>query len=133
MSRKTIEITASGPVGSGKSAVLGEIEILCRALNLDVSYASAERAQSEKNMTHADWVGELAVTRPVVVLKEMNSSTSIFAESNARLSGRRAAVKGKTLADNPFLEGRGEKQDHPKLAYEWLYGFTLEKLQPVAS
>lgn len=128
MSRKTIEITASGPVGSGKSAVLGEIEILCQALNLDVSYVSADRAQSEKNMTHADWVGELEVTRPIVLLKEVNSATTMFSETNARLSGRRAAVKGKMVDDNPFLEGRGGKQDHPRLAYQWLYGFLQEKL-----
>ena len=65
-----ITVTVSGPVGSGKSAVLGEIEILCKALGLPVRYANPAAAQSEKNMTHADWTSALEMYSPSVVLVE---------------------------------------------------------------
>ncbi len=51
-----VRIIAAGPVGCGKSAVLGEIEIALRAIGLPVRYADEREAQSEKNMTHADWI-----------------------------------------------------------------------------
>lgn len=65
-----VTITVSGPVGSGKSALLGEIEILMRALGVPYRYEDAEAAQSEKHMTHADWTDALEMYKPRVVLVE---------------------------------------------------------------
>lgn len=66
----TVTITASGPVGCGKSAILGEIEIALKAIGVQVEYADPVEAQKEKNMTHADWDWALDLYRPVVVLVE---------------------------------------------------------------
>ena len=65
-----IKITVEGPVGSGKSALLGEIEILCKAIGIPVRYADPEDAASEKAMTHADWAEYLEMYEPSVVLQE---------------------------------------------------------------
>lgn len=62
-----ITISVTGPVGSGKSAVCGEIEILCRALGLDVMW---ERSAQEKNLTGADWTAALELYRPTVRIVE---------------------------------------------------------------
>lgn len=70
-----ITVTASGPVGSGKSAILGEIEILCKALGIPCRYANEAAAQSEKNMTHADWTSALEMYKPCVVLVEKSVSS----------------------------------------------------------
>lgn len=65
-----VTITASGPVGCGKSAILGEIEIALQAIGISVSWADPRAAQSERNMTHANWADELTRTNPRVVLVE---------------------------------------------------------------
>lgn len=65
-----VRITVSGPVGCGKSALLGEIEIMCKALGVPVRYKEAEAARAEKNMTHAEWTAELEMYKPSVVLVE---------------------------------------------------------------
>lgn len=62
-------VTVAGLTGSGKSAVCGEIEILCKALGLGVSW---EGGQAEKNMTHADWTQALDLYRPRVRIIEVN-------------------------------------------------------------
>ena len=67
----TVTITASGPVGSGKSAILGEIEIAMKALGVPVTWADLKSAQQEKNMTHADWASALEMYQPSVVLVEV--------------------------------------------------------------
>lgn len=66
----TVHIHIVGPVGSGKSALAGEIEILCKALGLDVSWPDG---QSEKNMTGADWQHALDMYRPTVVIHESDA------------------------------------------------------------
>lgn len=72
-----IEIIARGPVGSGKSAVLGEIEIALRALGIPVRWGDPSAAQSEKNMTHADWTTFLEMYEPSVVLFEFSNAPPI--------------------------------------------------------
>lgn len=62
-----ITVTVSGSVGSGKSAMCGEIEILCKALGLQVEWAAG---QQEKNLTHADWTEALEMYKPVVTIIE---------------------------------------------------------------
>jgi len=65
-----VKIIADGPVGSGKSALLGEIEIALKAIGVPVVWFNQESARREKNMTHADWQTELDRTKPTVVLIE---------------------------------------------------------------
>ena len=65
-----ITVTVSGPVGCGKSAIAGEIEIALRAVGVPVRYADPAAAQSEKGMTGADWAGYIDMYKPTVVLVE---------------------------------------------------------------
>jgi deoxyadenosine/deoxycytidine kinase len=65
-----ITVTVSGPVGCGKSAIAGEIEIALKAIGVPVRYADEREALSEKRMTGADWTGYLEMYRPSVVLVE---------------------------------------------------------------
>lgn len=65
-----VRIIVSGPCGSGKSALLGEIEIMLKALGVPVRYEDAKGAQAEKNGNHADWTAELEMYDPSVVLVE---------------------------------------------------------------
>lgn len=62
-----VTVTVAGPVGSGKSAICGEIEILCRALGLPVVWIDG---QQEKNLTHADWTEALEMYKPNVTIVE---------------------------------------------------------------
>jgi hypothetical protein len=66
----TLKVTVSGPVGSGKSAVAGEIEIALKSIGLEVSYLDAIAAQTEKNMTHADWQSALLMYEPSIIIEE---------------------------------------------------------------
>lgn len=67
-------VTVSGFTGCGKSAVAGEIEILCRALGLQVEWPDGD---SEKNMTHADWTAALELYKPRVRIVECNVPHSV--------------------------------------------------------
>ncbi len=62
-------VTVSGYTGSGKSAVAGEIEILCKALGLHVEWVDSEE---EKRLTHADWTSDLELYKPRVRVVERN-------------------------------------------------------------
>ena len=62
-----VTITVSGPVGSGKSALCKEIEILCRALGVPCHW---EGGQQERNLSGGDSYDELAMYQPSVVLRE---------------------------------------------------------------
>lgn len=70
MKNPEVTITVAGPVGSAKSALLGEIEILMKALGVPVRYADEAEAQAEKNMAHADWQWSIELYQPQVVLVE---------------------------------------------------------------
>lgn len=65
-----ITITVSGPVGCGKSAIAGEIEIAMKAIGVPVRMADEAADRSEKNMTGADWTGYLEMYKPSVVIVE---------------------------------------------------------------
>ncbi len=65
-----ITVTVSGPVGCGKSAIAGEIEIALKAIGVPVSFADEKEMRSEKNMTGADWTGYLEMYKPNVVISE---------------------------------------------------------------
>ena len=62
-------VTVSGFTGCGKSAIAGEIEIMCRALGLQVEWPDGD---PEKNLTHADWTEALELYKPRVRIVECN-------------------------------------------------------------
>jgi hypothetical protein len=64
-----VHVQVSGLTGSGKSAVAGEIEIALRAIGLDVEWVDSE---SEKRMTHAEYVSALELYKPKVRIFEKN-------------------------------------------------------------
>lgn len=61
-------VTVSGLTGTGKSAVAGEIEILCRALGLEVEHDNAQ----ERSMIGGDWQEALDLYKPKVRIVEVN-------------------------------------------------------------
>lgn len=69
--KNVVTVTVSGPVGVGKSAIYGEIEIALRAVGVMVQHADPVAAQSEKNLTDADWAHWLDLYQPIVVLREV--------------------------------------------------------------
>ncbi|WP_051165254.1 hypothetical protein [Methyloversatilis universalis] len=62
-------VTVTGLTGSGKSAIAGEIEIMCRALGLDAEWVDGA---AEKHLTHAGWTEALEMYRPRVRIVEAN-------------------------------------------------------------
>ena len=70
-----VHVIITGPTGSGKSAIYGEIEIALKAIGVEVRHADPVAVQSEKNMTHADWQDALDLYKPTVVLHEINGAT----------------------------------------------------------
>ena len=62
-------VVVSGFTGSGKSAVAGEIEIMCRALGLQVEWPDGAE---EKGLTGADWQTALEMYKPRVRIVEKN-------------------------------------------------------------
>jgi hypothetical protein len=65
-----VYVEVTGLTGTGKSAVMGEIEIAMCALGLTVEHDAA--FQAEKNATHADWQEALDLYKPTVVIRERN-------------------------------------------------------------
>ena len=77
--RGEVLVTVSGFTGSGKSAIAGEIEILCRALGLQVDWPDGD---PEKNMTHADWTAALEQYKPRVRIVERNVPHSVVKDQD---------------------------------------------------
>ena len=98
-----VHVHVSGSTGSGKSAVAGEIEIAMRAIGLDVEWVDSE---SEKRMTHADYVSALELYKPKVRIFEKNIS--------------RAAPQQPKLSDERILELCAEYSKQ----YHWPLGFA---------
>lgn len=67
-----VYVEVSGLTGTGKSAIMGEIEIALHALGVPVDHDAD--FQSEKNMTHADWQTAIDLYKPTVVIRERNVS-----------------------------------------------------------
>lgn len=80
-----VHVEVSGLTGSGKSAVMGEIEIALKALGLKVE--TGPDFQAEKNGTHADWQTALDLYQPTVVLTERNISCQPQAREDAQPVG----------------------------------------------
>ena len=72
-----ITVTVSGPVGCGKSAIAGEIEVALRALGVPVRFADEKEMRSEKNITGADWTVYLEMYKPSVVIVEALASREV--------------------------------------------------------
>ena len=85
-----VHVEVSGLTGSGKSAVMGEIEIALKALGLKVEHGPD--FQAEKNGTHADWQTALDLHQPTVVLTERNISAHPPAREDALPVGWLRAV-----------------------------------------
>ena len=68
--RRTINITVSGPVGCGKSAVIGTIENALMAAGVGVQFRNERAVQSEKNMTGSKWQKYLDMYQPLVAVEE---------------------------------------------------------------
>jgi hypothetical protein len=101
-----VEIVVRGPVGSGKSALLGEIEILMRAMRVPYRFDNPEAWQQELNLTGADWQSELERTKPVVVLKEeglRQLSPLQISHEKAYGEGREACLQKQPVLSNPYL------------------------------
>jgi len=99
-----VYINVSGLTGSGKSAVLGEIEIALKAVGLTVEHDAA--FQAEKNATHADWQAALDLYKPVVVLSETNISRSTPPADTEQTHSDPFEA---TLPDNALLDIGGSK------------------------
>jgi pantothenate kinase-related protein Tda10 len=65
----TVSVFVTGPTGSGKSAIAGEIEIALKAIGVDVTW---EGGDEEKRLTHADWQAALEQYNPKVIIHELN-------------------------------------------------------------
>lgn len=154
-----VTITVSGRVGSGKSAICGEIEILCRALGLKIEWTGG---QEEKNLTHADWTEALEIYRPEVVIVEQieRAAPQPPAQADARVgltdgqwydlasrhanadwngNGYLASVKAlcgdyRTLLATPQPEPRAEvTEEQPSLSNPLTpYGMLVRALRIVA-
>jgi hypothetical protein len=123
-----VEIIVRGPTGCAKSALLGEIEILMQALKIPHRYADPKEAQQEKNLTGADWISELEMYKPSVVLVEMNKpGFSASSVQKAYEAGQQAFKEGKQVVDNPYLLGSAPPS-WPE-AYQWLVGFMATSLE----
>lgn len=66
----TITVIVSGPVGCGKSAICGEIEIALKAIGVPVMWDDIAGARQEKHMTGADWMTAIEMYKPDVILVE---------------------------------------------------------------
>jgi len=76
-----VYVEVSGLTGSGKSGVAGEIEILCKALGLDVEWVNGDE---EKRLTHADWTEALEMYKPKVVIIERNIPHPVIDSQEAK-------------------------------------------------
>lgn len=93
-----VTITVSGRVGSGKSALCGEIEILCKALGLQVEWIGG---QQEKNLTGADWIHEIELYKPSVRIIERIDTASPTSPECERLTNQTLATVYWLAMENP--------------------------------
>lgn len=95
-------VTVAGPTGSGKSAIAGEIEIMCRALGLDAEWVGGA---AEKHLTHADWTESLEMYRPRVRIVEANiprTDAALRGEVPMPLQTRKVIMLNKNEAPEGF-------------------------------
>jgi hypothetical protein len=98
-----ILVMVTGPVGSGKSAILGEIEIALKAIGVPVRHMDEAAARSERNMTHANWTAALEMYQPTVTLFESPS-----VQRPDQLIARAEAAEARVLSLETRLAAMGE-------------------------
>jgi hypothetical protein len=81
MSRE-ITVTVSGPVGCGKSGIAGEIEIALTAIGVPVRWANASEENDAKSMCHGDFIGDIEMYKPTVVIVEESGATDSYVDFN---------------------------------------------------
>lgn len=112
-------VKVSGLTGSGKSAIAGEIEILCKALGLDAEWVNGDE---EKRLTHADWIGALEMYKPKVVIVEQNiPRAAMSAQHSSGSHGERATqemVEAGAAALLAYRKSGGDYTVHPTHAAE---------------
>lgn len=64
-----VTVTISGPVGCGKSAIMGEILIALRAVGVPV-HIQGESPNANQVRGEPDWINDLDIYKPSVVLVE---------------------------------------------------------------
>lgn len=64
---KSVDVIVTGLTGTGKSAVLAEIEVALRAVGLEVTYAPG--VDADRGLSHVDWID---LYKPKIVLHEVN-------------------------------------------------------------
>ena len=124
-------VQVSGLTGSDKSAIAGEIEILCKALGLDAEWVNGDE---EKRLTHADWIGALEMYKPKVVIVEQNIP-------RAALSAQPSPGGQHALASLPLFrladDANGNRGLHRDDTGSWVKVQDVERAlaarQPVAS
>ncbi len=65
-----VTVTVSGDVGTGKSAIYGEIVLALQALGVGIIHADPRAWESECRMTHADWTTYLDMYQTNVTMVE---------------------------------------------------------------
>lgn len=110
-------VEVSGLTGSGKSAIAGEIEILCKALGLDAEWVNGDE---EKRLTHADWIGALEMYKPKVVILERNvSRAALSAQPSPGGQDVRAQFEEWAKGHSYELERTGEYYSSSSTQRDW--------------
>lgn len=73
MSEK-VTVTVSGPTGSGKSAIYGEIVLALQAIGVPVVHGDPQEAHYEAAVRHGDWMADIEMYQPTVTMVEENLS-----------------------------------------------------------
>jgi hypothetical protein len=105
-----ITVTVSGPVGCGKSAIAGEIEIALKAIGVPVCFADESGMHSEKNMTGADWAAYLEMYSPSVVIVDATPPPSSHSPTEA--------LQFPPIPGIRIRDGRRERIARPAIASE---------------
>lgn len=133
-----VHVEVSGLTGTGKSAIMGEIEIALRALGIEVRHGPD--FQAEKNGTHADWQAALDLYRPTVVLAERNvpHTPAPAGEGEKLREGVMAAIREHVDAVPPgapdgWLDGADEAADAIIALISQREARAREALEPFAA
>jgi hypothetical protein len=120
-----VAIIVRGSSGSGKSALLGEIQILLQAMRVPHRFEDPQKWQQELNLSGADWQAELDRTKPVVVLCEEAMMDPFGpAMRKAYEDGRQAFRDGFPVLSNPYAQQLSSSTT--VLAVQWLVGYNFE-------
>lgn len=129
-----VEIIVRGPTGSGKSALLGEIEILMRAMRVPFRHDNPAAWEQEVKLTGADWQAELERTKPVVVFKEENLrqlSPLQLTHEKAYGEGCAACLAKQDILSNPYLVNLTSSKAFDAIL--WMIGYNKQLSEIVSA